>query len=146
MLLFAVCLGSLLLSTASAEKVFYVKPTIPTTECPSGDSPCHSLQYYANHSSFTNNSRFFFLEGEHHLDSAVTISNVANLSLVGASSGAEILCMGSLPSGFHFEEFIGVKIENVVIYYCRSGPRNAAIELVNGSEVIIDHVTVVDSR
>ena len=30
-------------------KVFYVKPTVaPTTECPSGDSPCHSLQYYAN--------------------------------------------------------------------------------------------------
>ena len=61
-------------------KVFYVKPTVPRTECPSGDSPCHSLQYYANHSS---NSRFLFLEGEHHLDSVVTISNVANLSLVG---------------------------------------------------------------
>ena len=64
-LLFAVRLVGLLLSTA--EKVFYVKPTIPTTECPGpGDFTCHSLQYYANHSSFTNNSRFFFLEGEHH--------------------------------------------------------------------------------
>ena len=84
MLLLAVCLGGLLLSIACAEKVFYVKPTVPMTECPSGDSPCHSLQYYANHSSFTNNCRFFFLEGKHLLDSVVTISNVANLSLVGA--------------------------------------------------------------
>ena len=122
-----------------------MKPTVTTTECPSGDSPCYSLQYYANHSSFTTNSGFFFLEGEHHLDIVVTISNVANLSLVGASSGVEILCMGSLPSGFRFEEFIGVKIENVVISYCRSGSRNAGIELVNGSGVIIDHVTISNS-
>ena len=141
-LLFVACLGGLLLSTACAEKVFYVKPTVPTTECPSGDSPCHSLQYYANHSSFTNNSRFLFLEGEHHLDSVVTISNVANLSLVGAGSGVEILCM-SLPSGFRIEEFIGVKIENMVISYCNTGPANA-FELVNGSEVTIDHVTIAN--
>ena len=53
--------------------------------------------------------------------------------------------MGSLPSGFHFEEFIGLKIENVVISYCRLGSRNAAIELVNGSEVIIDHVFISNS-
>ena len=137
-LLFVVCLGGLLLSTACAENVFYVKPTVPMTECP---PPCHSLQYYANHSSFTNNSRFLFLEGEHHLDSVVTISNVANLSLVGAGSGVEILCM-SLPSGFHIEEFIGVKVENMVISYCGAGPRNAAVELVNGSEVMIDHLTL----
>ena len=68
--------------SGGAEKVFYVKPTVPTTECPSGDSPCHSLQYYANHSSFTNNSRFLFLEGEHYLDAVVEIRNVVNLSLV----------------------------------------------------------------
>ena len=139
-LLFVVCLGGLLLSTACAEKVSYVKPTVPTTECPSGDSPCHSLQYYANHSSFTNNSRFLFLEGEHHLDSVVTISNMANLSLVGAGSGVEILCV-SLPSGFHIEEFVGVKIENMVISNCNVGPGNA-FEIVNGSEVTIDHVTL----
>ena len=71
----------------------------------------------------------------------MTISNVANLSLVGAGSGVEILCM-SLPSGFHIEEFIGVKVENMVISYCSAGPRNASVELVNGSEVTIDHVTI----
>ena len=142
-LLFIVCLGALLLSTACAEKVFYVKPTVPTTECPSGGSPCHSLQYYANHSSFINNSRFLFLEGEHHFDSVVTVSNVANLSLIGASSGVEIFGM-SLSSGFHIEEFVGVKIENMAISCC-AGPGNAAVELVKGSEVIIDHLTVSNS-
>ena len=71
----------------------------------------------------------------------MTISNVANLSLVGAGSGVEIFGM-SLSSGFHIEEFIGVKIENMVISYCRAGPRNAAFGLVNGSEVIIDYVII----
>ena len=113
-------LGGLLLSTACAEKVFYVKPTLPTTECPSGDSPCHSLQYYANHSSFTNNSRFLFLEGEHYLDSVVTISNVANLSL-----GRYPVCPSHL-------DFIGVKTESMAM------SSNCTVDLKNGSGVSIN--------
>ena len=111
--------GGLSLEIPQVIKVFYVKPTVaPTTECPSGDSiPCHSLQYYANHSNFTNNSKFLFLEGEHHLDSVVTITNVANLSLVGLSSGVEIVCK-SVPSGFHVETFTEFNIENMAITSC----------------------------
>ena len=119
-------------------KVFYVKPTVPRTECPSGDSPCHSLQCYANHSNFTSNSRFLFLEGEHHLDSVVTISNVANLSLVGASPGVEILCN---PAGnmvqqrwFQFVNFSRLSMGNMAIGNC-STDTNIAISLTNGSEV-----------
>ena len=111
-------------------KVFYVKPTVPRTECPSGDSPCHSLQYYANHSNFTSNSRFLFLEGEHHLDSVVTISNVANLSLVGAS-GVEILCS---QIAFQFVNFSRLNIDNMAIAN-RSRYNDVAIFLKNGSEM-----------
>ena len=125
-------------------QVFYVKPTVaPTTECPSGDSPCHSLQYYANHSSFTNNSRFLFLEGEHHLDSVVTISNVANLSLVGLSSGVDILCK-SVPSGFYVEKFMGFNIEKMALTNC-TGTGNAPLSLMNGSDVSLKGVTIKPS-
>ena len=125
-------------------KVFYVKPTVaPTTGCPSGDSPCHSLQYYANHSNFTNNSRFLFLEGEHHLDSVVTISDVANLSLVGLSSGVEILCK-SVPSGFHVEKFMGFNIGNMTITNC-TGSENAFLSLLNGSNVCLKYFNMSGS-
>ena len=127
--------------TLEVPQVFYVKPTVPlTTECPSGDSPCHSLQYYANHSNFTNNSRFLFLEGEHHLDSVVTISNVANLSLVGLSSGVEILCK-SVPSGFHVEKFMGFNIGNMTITNC-TGSEEKQISLLNGSDATLMYVTI----
>ena len=130
--------------TLEIPQVFYVKPTVaPTTECPSDDSPCHSLQYYANHSSFTNNNRFLFLEGEHHLDSVVTISNVANLSLVGLSSGVEILCK-SVPSGFHVETFIEFNIENMAITSCTRS-ENTFLSLLNGADVRLKYFNMSGS-
>ena len=127
--------------TLEVPQVFYVKPSVPlTTECPSGDSPCHSLQYYANHSNFTNNSRFLFLEGEHHLDSVVTISNVANLSLVGLSSGVEIFCK-SVPSGFHVETFIWLNIERMAITNC-TGSEKTSLSLLSGWDMILNNVTI----
>ena len=135
----------LTLETPQVVKVFYVNPTVApgTTECPSGDSPCHSLQYYANHSNFTNNSRFLFLEGEHHLDSVVTITNVANLSLVGLSSGVEILCK-SVPSGFHVEIFIEFNIENMAITSCTRS-ENASLSLLNGADIRLKYLNMSGS-
>ena len=116
---------------SSSLKEFYVKPTGSRAECP---SPCHSLQDYANNSSFTtNNSKFIFLEGEHHLDTVVDIRNVANLSLVGDTSRVKIIC-GSLPSGFHIEEFVGLNIENMTILNCRE-TNCSSIYLETGSDV-----------
>ena len=115
---------------SSSLNEFYVKPTVSRAECP---SPCHSLQDYADNSSFTtNNSKFIFLEGEHHLGTVVDVRNVANLSLVGNSSRVKILCV-SLPSGFHIEEFVGLNIENMTIFNCSE--KNSSIYLGTGSDV-----------
>jgi hypothetical protein len=130
-------------------EVLYVKPAEPSTECPSGDSPCHSLQYYANHSNFTSNRRFLFLEGEHHLDSVVSMSGVANLSLVGAIPGVTILCK-SWPSGFCFKDFVNLNFKKMVIHNicscsCFSYSNKASVNLLNGLEASLEGVTVTST-
>ena len=117
---------------SSSLREFYVKPTGSRAECP---SPCHSLQDYAKNSSFTtNNSKFIFLEGDHHLGTVVDIRNVANLSLVGNSSRVKIFCV-SLPSGFHIEEFVGLNIENMTILNNYYSETNSSMYLGTGSDV-----------
>ena len=111
MLLIAVCLGGLLLSNVSAEKVFYVKPTVPTTECPSGDSPCHSLQYYANHSS--HQQQQVPLPGRRApLGQCGDHQQCGQLITVGLME-VNILCQGQ---GFYIEEFSSLKVENLSIF------------------------------
>ena len=123
---------------SSSLKEFYVKPTGSTAECP---SPCHSLQDYANNSNFTaNSSKFIFLEGEHNLDTVVDIRHVANLSLVGDCSGVKIRC-GSLPSGFHIEEFFGLNITNLSIINCKEN-KGSAVHLETGSEVSLNRINI----
>ena len=138
----AVLLLALLLVTSSsicALQVFYVGST---TECSSADnSPCHSLQYYANNSNFTNNSIFHFMQGQHHLETVITIRNVVNLKLVGASSGVEIIC-NSPQSGLTVEEFRNLSVEYLTFSECSHRPNVFAVVLDTGSELSLNHVTI----
>ena len=125
-------------SATGTLQVLYVVPTAPTTKCPPGNSPCHSLQYYANHSSFTvaNNSEFRFLEGDHHLNNtAVNISNVANLSLVGENQKVNLLCY-RMPSQYAVmaESFVSLSIKNFSIRDCK-------LLLTTGSGLSISRTT-----
>ena len=141
----AVLLLALLLVTSSsicAVQVFYVGST---TECSSADnSPCHSLQYYANNSNFTRNSIFHFLQGQHHLETVITIRNVVNLTLVGASSGVKILCH-SPQSGLTVEEFRFLSVEYLTFSECSHKPNVSAVFLDTGSELSLNHVTISSS-
>ena len=143
----AVLLLALLLVTSSsicAVQVFYVGST---TECSSADnSPCHSLQYYANNSNFTSNSIFHFLQGQHHLETVITIRNVVNLTLVGASSGVKIRCH-SPQSGFSVKEFRYLVIENMTFSECSLEyyASRSAVVLDTGSELSLKHITISKS-
>ena len=140
-----VLLLALLLVTSSsirAVQVFYVGST---TECSSADnSPCRSLQYYANNSNFTSNSIFHFLRGKHHLETVITIRNVVNLTLIGASSGVKILCH-SPQSGLTVEEFRYLSVEYLTFTECSHKPNVSAVFLDTGSELSLNHVTISKS-
>jgi len=126
--------------SSSAAKVFYVMPTGSfASECPS--SPCYSLQYYANHSNFTSNSRFFFLEGEHHLDTVVSITNVTSLSLEGSSSSRVKIICTSLPSGFDVTEFKNFNLEGLALSNCLQS-NNATFRSTAGSGLSVNDISV----
>ena len=73
-----------------AYDIYYVYPTGDPSKCPTNGFPCHSLQDYADNSSFTVNRMFNFLEGEHYLETIVSITNVNRLSLTAIHSTVEI--------------------------------------------------------
>lgn len=124
--------------SVGAEEMFCVEPTVSTTKCPCSDSRCHLLEDYVN--NFTSNSRFFFMEGEHHLFTSVKISNVANLSLVGAGPRVKILCK-SVSAGFLVEQFTFLKLSDLAISNCNG----ATVTLQSGSEVSLGQIAISNS-
>ena len=128
--------------SAIDQEVFYVKPAEPETDCPPGDRPCQPLQDYVDQSDFTSNRMFRFLEGKHHLYSKVSVSAIANLSLIGEITGVEILCK-STPSGFEFENVAWLNIENLAIFDCSVDDPSVSVE--QGSEVILTNLTFSNS-
>lgn len=122
----------LLLNLCHSNEVFHVKSANNTGDCL---TPCHFLQYYADHSSFTNNSMFLFLEGEHFLESTLILRNVANLSLVGVSS--RVIITGV--SGFlHVQDFAGLILKNLVV----SNSSGIVFQFSHGSEVSLSSIVV----
>ena len=89
-----------------AEKVYCVTPTATScSSCPQSSTHCTTLSEYAQDAelSFTSNTTMVFLPGDHALDTNITASNVARLTMYGESSSgniANIVCNASV--GFSF--------------------------------------------
>ena len=71
----------------------------------------------------------------------ITIRNVVNLKLVGASSGVEIIC-NSPQSGLSVEEFRNLSVEYLTFSECSHRPNVSAVVLDTGSELSLNHVTI----
>lgn len=118
-------------------------------DCPHNAAPCHTLHYYATNSNFTtSNAIFYFLEGEHVLESAVEVMNVANLSLVGTQqNSSKVLCGGSASAGFFVRNFENFNVKHLSFLSCGmeiEGLHSTFI-LLNGSGLYFDHITISNS-
>ena len=73
---------------------YYVSAAPNGEDCSSTDLPCHNLSYYtADYSSyFTDDTIFYFLEGNHTLQGPLEIIGVSNITLQG---------LGHIEQGFH---------------------------------------------
>ena len=107
-------------------------------DCPLllNNTPCNTLQYYVNNSNFTSNSIFHFLEGEHTLSTAMEVTNVTNLTLVGVGPHQNLNKVQG--SGFTVSNFDNFRVENIKF-------SNGTFFLKNGSSLSIDRVTFFNS-
>ena len=107
--------------------------------CPVSNAPCHTLQYYAANSSFTSNAVFYFLEGEHALDTVVEVTNVANLSLAGMHQDSSQVVCGSASAGFFMDNFANLSVQNISFLNCGADhlEYHGTFILASGSGLII---------
>ena len=116
----------------------YVKPDSDAF-CPDWiekSSKCEPLSYYIQKVDqfFVSNTCMEFLEGEHimEINRAIRMVNVVNFSLIGNNSkilhrdladgspipSSQIVCSGSMRSGFYFINSSNIQIENLAISKC----------------------------
>ena len=119
-LVLAVVLLLSILSYSSAEKVYCVTQTATScSSCPHHYSHCATLSEYAQEAGmyFTSNTTMVFLPGDHTLDTNITITDVARLTLQSSSGNrATIVCSASV--GLSFTSMVDFKIAYLVFTSC----------------------------
>ena len=122
---FIVLVAALLLSTlsnCSAENVYCVTPTATSgSSCPHNSTNCTTLSEYAREAElyFTSYTTMVFLPGDHALDTNITVSNIARLTLRGESSSnnrATVFCNGSV--GLSFTSIVEFKVHSLGFTLC----------------------------
>ena len=109
-----------MLSYCSAENVYCVTPTATSCSCPHSNH-CATLSEYAQKTElyFTSNTTMVFLPGNHVLDTNITVTNVARLTMCGESSSgnrATVVCSGSV--GLSFTSIVDFKIDFLTFASC----------------------------
>ena len=85
----------MVLVPVSMQEIHYVKPlNVSSSSCP--HQPCLTLEQYAESvpTYFIAGSSFVFLPGNHSLKSSISLSNISNITLMGAGRNftATIIC------------------------------------------------------
>ena len=137
-LVLAACFGIPCLATSS----HYVRSTTSTTSCPS--EPCLTLDDYVSNNDlyFTTNASFVLLEGEHYLNTSLTLRNAFNLTMSGtvATRVTVILLREATLSYINSQAIVFNSLD--IVYYGKQG------ENLSQSALIFDnsHTQIVNVR
>ena len=121
---FIVLVAALLINTlscCSAENVYCVIPTATScSSCPH-NTHCATLSEYAQEAElyFISDTTMVFLQGDHTLDTNITVANVDRLTMRGQSSSGNrttIACNGSV--GLNFTNMAEFKIDCLAFTSC----------------------------
>ena len=140
----------ILLTSCSAQSVYYVTPT-PDTPCPG--KPCHTLSEYVAGKYFSNlpvntTVTMEFLPGNHTLESTISVANLTRLTLHGNSSSlpeitSRIVC--SWPAGFIFTNITELHISALAFISCGHDD-SAAVSISIGQQSDVSYCTFQNSR
>ena len=132
---------------------FFIKPTL-SEDC-GNKQPCLTLSDYIQDVDFyfTSHKTFYFLPGNHTVQSheaiSVVIENVMNLTLT-AKQQASVVCEGKL--SFSFINILNLSISNLEFVGCgleRSGSSNgkiqAALKLGNIHSLLLQNIHIRES-
>ena len=125
----------MLLTSCSAQSTYYVTPT-PDTPCPG--EHCHTLSEYVAGQYFNNlpaNTTMEFLPGNHTLEQTISVTNLPQLALCGASASlpevtSRIEC--TQPAGFIFVGITELHISSLEFISCSHG--RAAVNIFSVSQ------------
>lgn len=144
----------LLVGISSGQSVT-VYVSSPSSPCREGEEPCHSLDYYARHTSqeWVPGSKVIFLPGTHTLDVNLSFILMNTSSLILTSKNCSLVIVKcSQNSGFVFKNVNNLRIECLVFSGCgrHSEPVHCsrlfvALLFVACSNVLVENVTVEHS-
>ena len=123
MLTLALTVVLLALPSLTYGETLYVRPTSPSTSCPT--YPCHTLSEYAQDiGQYFNDTNLTlqFSPGNHSLSLNVTITSIHQLEILGDSSAVvptRVVCYSSF--GFILKDIIKMKIEGLAFISCATG-------------------------
>ena len=133
-------------SYCSAENVYCVAPTAASCLfCPHNSTHCATLSEYAQEAEwyFTSNTTVLFLQGNHTLDTNITVANVTNLTMRGKSSSgnrATVVCSGLV--GLNFTSMMDFKAHSLTFTSCS---RRYIFKLSPNLQVIVHLVLYLQS-
>lgn len=127
----------------------------PSSPCRGGEEPCHSLDYYAHHTSqeWMPQTKVVFLPGTHTLDVNLTFILMNTSSLILTSKNCSpVIVKCSQNSGFVFKNVTNLRIECLVFSGCghHSEPVHCsrlfvALLFAACTNVLVENVTVEHS-
>ena len=103
-------------SNCSGENVYCVTPTaMSCSSCPQNYSYSATLSEYAQQAElyFTSNTTMVFLSGGHILDTDITVTSVARLTMSSWGSAAQVVCSGSI--GLSFTSKVDFKLYSLAL-------------------------------
>ena len=110
----------LVISGAYCATVYVGSPG--SAPCPEKEGPCHSLDYYARHTSeeWPSGTKVVFQPGTHHLGQniSVNVTNTANLTLTAKNCSSKTVVNCSQNAGFNFTSVTNLKIDCLALIHC----------------------------